>query len=162
ADGLELPLRLAGLWQQLVPAPLRRTQTGDFFKRDLDRLRSDPLLNAPPAQNLADLPDAGLLTVALARAENILEGDETELRAGSLLGLAFSLRLLQAARDAQGAWLVRLSPLGRWILGFGEAPPVTPPYPQTLLVQPNLEIIVYRQGLTPALISRLSRFALWK
>ena len=257
ADGLELPLRLAGLWQQLVPAPLRRTQTGDFFKRDLDRLRSDPLLNAPPAQNLADLPDAGLLTVALARAENILEGDETELRAGSLpavweeglpatvaslwsallllegwnpqagwaggqavgnpypsacllsllllaqlppdawagpddvetwvleqhpfwteedlrpshkkswlpaflLGLAFSLRLLQAARDAQGAWLVRLSPLGRWILGFAEAPPVTPPYPQTLLVQPNLEIIVYRQGLTPALISRLSRFALWK
>jgi hypothetical protein len=31
-----------------------------------------------------------------------------------------------------------------------------------LLVQPNLEIIAYRQGLTPALIADLSRFATWK
>ncbi|HEX4591611.1 MAG TPA: helicase-associated domain-containing protein, partial [Gemmataceae bacterium] len=33
---------------------------------------------------------------------------------------------------------------------------------QTLLVQPNLEIVLFRQGLTPALIARLSRFAVWK
>src|SRR5262249_36314620 len=72
ADGLEWPLRLAALWQQLAPTPLRRTQTGDFFKRDLDRLRADSLLNAPPADNLADLPDTGLLAIALAGAEGIL------------------------------------------------------------------------------------------
>src|SRR5262249_2897186 len=33
---------------------------------------------------------------------------------------------------------------------------------QTLLVQPNLEIIAYRQGLTPALVAQLSQFAAWK
>src|SRR5207253_2060751 len=44
ADGLDWPLRLAVLWQRLDGAPLRRTQQGDFFKRDHDRLASDPLL----------------------------------------------------------------------------------------------------------------------
>src|SRR5262249_30349893 len=31
-----------------------------------------------------------------------------------------------------------------------------------LLVQPNLEILAYRQGLAPALIARLAHFAAWK
>jgi hypothetical protein len=35
-------------------------------------------------------------------------------------------------------------------------------FPQTLLVQPNAEILAYRQGLTPSLIATLSRFARWK
>src|SRR5262249_52173657 len=39
ADGLDWPLRLAVVWQLVAGAPLRRTQQGDFFKRDLDRLR---------------------------------------------------------------------------------------------------------------------------
>src|SRR5262249_28349438 len=38
ADGLEWLLRLAVLWQRVVGAPLRRTQGGEFFKRDLERL----------------------------------------------------------------------------------------------------------------------------
>src|SRR5208283_4842041 len=59
-------------------------------------------------------------------------------------------------------WLVRLSPTGRWLLGLGETPPAAPLYPQTLLVQPNLEIIAYRQGLSPGLIAQLARFAAWK
>src|SRR5262245_1461933 len=46
SDGLEWPLRLSVLWQQVVDAPLRRTQQGDFFKRDLDRLRTDAVLTA--------------------------------------------------------------------------------------------------------------------
>ena len=37
-----------------------------------------------------------------------------------------------------------------------------PVFPQTLLVQPNAEILAYRQGLTPHLIATLSRFAQWK
>jgi hypothetical protein len=257
ADGLEWPLRLAVLWQQMAPAPLRRTQSGDFFKRDLERLRSDTLLTTPPVDQLAELPDGGLFTVALAQAERILETGEGELRAGPLpvsweeglpaalasawaslplveawnpldgwagsqsvghpypsayllallllaqappdawthpddvetwvcahhpywsgedlrpsrrrkwvfrflLGLAFSLRLVQAAKGKDAEWQVRLSPLGRWVLGLGERPAVTPPVTQTLLVQPNLEIVAYRQALTPGLIARLSKFAAWK
>jgi hypothetical protein len=78
-----------------------------------------------------------------------------------LLGIAYPLKLVQARKDGD-AWLVRLSPTGRWLLGEGDAPADSAAFPQTLLVQPNLEILVYRQGLTPALIGRLTRFAAWK
>ncbi len=258
ADGLEWLLRLSAVWQQLRAGSLRRTQQGELFKRDLDRLRSDPVLNAPPADDLAELPDAALLAVVLAQAEGIAQVDAGgELQAGDLpavweqglfaalgslwealshldrwnpqagwrggsavgnpypaayllaflvlahlpenawarpddletwllerhpfwqgadlrpsrrqswlprflLGLAYQLRLVQASKDKDGTWLVRLSPVGRWVLGQSEAPPPVFTYAQTLLVQPNLEIIVYRQGLTPALIATLSRFATWK
>ena len=57
ADGLEWLLRLAVLWQQVAAAPLRRTQQGDFFKRDFERLGQDALLNAAPADQLAQVPD---------------------------------------------------------------------------------------------------------
>jgi hypothetical protein len=79
-----------------------------------------------------------------------------------VLGLLYPLRVVQAAKDEDGAWAVRLSPTGRWLLGLDEVPAAQPPFPQTLLVQPNLEILAYRQGLTPALIARLARFAAWK
>lgn len=274
ADGLEWPLRLAVLWQQVVGAPLRRTQQGDFFKRDLDRLRADPLLASQPHDALCEVPDPGLCTVALAVATGLLQEKDGELVAQSfpvswqeglaptlatiwsglpflrgwggangwqpaemtgnpypsahllslvllsqltdgqwaqpqaledwilarhpywidgkktteepagrgrppkaksaassgpartvtafLLGVAFPLRLLHATKGPDGDWLVRLSPLGRWVLGLGDKPPAGPGFPQTLLVQPNLEILAYRQGLTPELIVRLSRFATWK
>jgi hypothetical protein len=260
ADGLEWPLRLAVLWQQIGAGPLRRTQHGDFFKRDFDRLRADPLLNGPPAEALVDLPDAGLLAVELSLVEGVLQESDGELRAAELpgvwneglaealgsllaalpqlelwnaregwrgaptagnpypsayllcllllarlpegswadpegigrwvvqhhpywraglkppsrsnehsalsaflLGLAYQLRLLQAAREGEGKWLVRLSPPGRRLLGLGEEAAAPPPaYLQTLMVQPNLEVVAYRQGLTPGLIARLSRFAAWK
>src|SRR5205823_14748 len=48
ADGLEWLLRAGVLWQQVAEAPLRRTQQGGFFKRDLERLGQDRLLNGPP------------------------------------------------------------------------------------------------------------------
>jgi hypothetical protein len=257
ADGLEWLLRLAAVWQQLNASSLRRTQLGEFFKRDLDRLRADPLLSGAPSDNLAELPDAGLLAVALAELLGVARTDEGELRAGVLpacweeglpkalaalwaalpqletwnpvdgwsvpapvgnpypsagllallllarlpaeawtrpqdveqwlmdhhpfwqgsnrrpahrrrwvpqflLGLAYQLRLIQAARGPQEIWLVRLTSLGRWLLGLTELPGDVPAYPQTLLVQPNLEVVAYRQGLTPSLIVRLSRFATWK
>src|SRR5262249_20259009 len=79
-----------------------------------------------------------------------------------LLGVAYQFRILQATKSAEGDWLIRLSPWGRWLLGFSAEPPRSATYPQTLLVQPNHEIIVYRQGLTAALIGRLSRFAVWE
>lgn len=265
ADGLEWPLRLAVLWQHLHDAPLRRTTQGDFFKRDADRLAQNPLLNAAPAESLADLPDPGMLAVALAEVEGVVQTDSNELHAANLpevwesgleatlaslwaalprlrtwdvaqgwrgeavqpgnpyasayllallllaqvpeerwvdpadidrwvtqhhpnwssaagrlaadagrlttnprpittflLGLAFQLRLIQAARSDGKEWLVRLSPTGRWLLGLAATPLKRASYPQTLMVQPNLEIVAYRQGLTPGLIARLSRFAAWK
>lgn len=261
ADGLEWLLRLAVVWQQVAAAPLRRTQQGDFFKRDLDRLREDSILTSPPADSVADLPDPGLLTVELAVAQGLLTEVDGELRALNpppawdrglravleelwsslpmveawdphdgwrghssagnpypsaqllalllltrlprdawadpkaieawilsrhpfwntsttpeatprrrvaasltpfLLGLAFQMRMLQAAKDAQGSWLVRLSSEGRWLLGLAEPPSPLAAFPQTLMVQPNLEIIAYRQGLTPALIVRLGQIAAWK
>jgi hypothetical protein len=277
ADGLDWPLRLAVVWQQVAAGPLRRTQQGEFFKRDLDRLRGDPLLNGAPAESIGEIPDAGLLAVELALVEGLVQEKDGEITAaalpavwdrglaatleslwaavpcleawnaregwrgagaagnpypsayllallllarlpeagwacpdvveqwvlghhpywqqsriedrgsriedraarganagcsaildppssirGFLLGLAYPLRLLQAARDRDGSWLVRLSPTGRWLLGLAEEPPAPAAYTQTLLVQPNLEVVAYRQGLTPGLVSRLGQFAAWK
>jgi hypothetical protein len=257
ADGLDWPVRLAVLWQQVSDTPLRRTQSNDFFKRDLTRLRGDPLLTAPGPVQAAEVPDVGLLAVELALLEGFLVEQDGELRAGRfpaawgaglafavaslwsrlplvetwdplrgwqgdggprspypavlllalllltralesgwvllddvegwvnrhhphlggadrpevpregwagplLLGLALSLRLVQAARDPDDRWRVRLSALGRWVLGNDREPPAEPEYRQTLLVQPNFEVVVFRQGLTPALIASLSQFADWK
>ncbi len=258
ADGLEWPLRLGVLWQQVASAPLRRTIQGSFFKRDLERLEQDTLLNGASADRLTDVPDQGFLTVALAELEGVVGDTDGELRVGQLpaawdaglaptleslwadlprlqswnaqdgwrsgealtgnpfpsayllaclllapapenvwlrpgdleqwltehhpywtgdavrpsqrkpwlvsflLGIAYHLRMIQAAKDAAGDWLVRLTPTGRWLLGLAEAPPQETGYSQTLLVQPNLEIIAYRQGLTTSLIARLTKFAAWK
>ncbi|MBI2805137.1 MAG: hypothetical protein HYX68_09170 [Planctomycetes bacterium] len=82
--------------------------------------------------------------------------------AAFLLGIAYSLRLVQAIQGDAGAWLLRLSSLGRWVAGQTEAAPTIPAFKQTLLVQPNLEILAYRQGLTPELIAQLSKIATWR
>ena len=50
----------------------------------MDRLRTDPLLTGPPADHLAELPDAGLLTVLLAEAEGLVQAGDAELHAGPL------------------------------------------------------------------------------
>ena len=34
SDGLDWPLRLSVLWQMAAATPFRRTQSGEFFKRD--------------------------------------------------------------------------------------------------------------------------------
>jgi hypothetical protein len=258
ADGLEWPLRLTALWQQVAAGTLRRAQNGEFFKRDLDRLRQDALLSAPPADSLTEVVDPSRLATALAEWEGILEEEQGEVRAATLpaswdgglaatleslfaglfhvhswnpidggiageatqgnpfpsahlllllllgrqpaeawcavpeleewlfahhpywsgeemrpsrrrpwvsafvLGLAYDLRLVQTTRTAENNWAVRLSPLGRWLLGLAAQPAVDPAHAQSLLVQPNLEIIAYRQGLTPGLIVRLGLFAAWK
>src|SRR5207248_3252748 len=39
-----------------------------------------------------------------------------------LVGVAYPLRLVQTRPGPENSWLVRLSPLGRWLLGLGEAP----------------------------------------
>ena len=75
-----------------------------------------------------------------------------------LLGVFYPLGMVEVAVGR----FVRLSPLGRALLAGGAKAPEAPAFLQTLMVQPNAEIIAYRQGLTPTLIAKLSRFARWK
>lgn len=78
-----------------------------------------------------------------------------------LLGVLYSIRAIEAANTGNG-WRVRLTTSTRSMLD-GNRPANSPASIQhTLLVQPNLEVIVYRQGLTPELIVQLSQFAEWK
>src|SRR5579883_1853018 len=81
-----------------------------------------------------------------------------------LLGAAYPLGLVRAA-EAQGRGtggrVVQLTPLGRYVLAMGPTPPPRPAFEQFLFVQPNFEVIAYRQGLTPSLVGRLSRFVRW-
>jgi hypothetical protein len=253
ADGLEWPLRFAVAWQQVGDTPLRRTMQQDFFKRDAQRLRTDPLASAPWADHLADVPDPGMLSVAWAHRIGLLrerDGDLTAANFGTswneglgsliaaawrhlpdvdgwspahgwdldreggnpfsslyplalallarqrtnawvsvgdvaawlaghhpywadraaaadwaeplVLGLFFQMKLVQAAPGPDGGWLVRLSPTGRWLAGGDRLPPAAPEFPQTFIVQPNFEVLVFRQGLNPALVADLTRFARWK
>jgi hypothetical protein len=77
------------------------------------------------------------------------------------LGWALPMRLIEAAQDGEG-WWVRLSGVGRHLLAAGPAPDLANPFERCLVVQPNADVIAYRQGLTPALAEKLSRFADWK
>jgi hypothetical protein len=87
--------------------------------------------------------------------------DHSQLRV-FLLTIAYQLRMIQVKKAEDGEWLVRLTPIGRWLLRVGPKPVQQAVPSQTLLVQPNLEIVAYRQGLTPGLIKQLSQFAAWK
>jgi hypothetical protein len=146
----------------------------------------DPLAGyAPTESGLSPTPTAGFLALLLARQSvspdavaewlwshhpswaGAIPADAAPTKGaawvrGFLLGLAYPLGIVEVTGGGRGAELVRLSPLGRHLL-FGEKEPTAPPaFPQTLLVQPNAEILAYRQGLTPGLIAALSRFARWK
>lgn len=251
ADALEWPLRLAAVWQQVHAEPVRLTQGNTLFKRDLTRLQADPVLSAPPVDQLAPISEAGVLALLWAKAAGLLTERDGSLEAGTfspawdgplpnllaelftalplveawdplagyapgddslslspmptagflalllardwgspdavaewlwshhpswaavlpggtadkgaawvrgyLLGVAYPLGIIEVAGD-----LLRLSAFGRHLLLGEPEPPAPASFPQTLMVQPNAEVLAYRQGLTPALITSLSRFAKWK
>jgi hypothetical protein len=78
------------------------------------------------------------------------------------LGIGHQLRIVQAVRHRNASW-VRLGPVGRAIAAMNSSVKLDRPgFEQTLLVQPNLEILLYRQGLSPPLLARLTRFAEWQ
>ena len=56
---------------------------------------------------------------------------------------------------------MQITPLARYVLALGPTPPPRTTFEQFLFVQPNFEVIAYRQGLTPQLVGRLSRFVWW-
>jgi hypothetical protein len=82
--------------------------------------------------------------------------------AAILLGPAYQLGLVRAAEETpSGRRVVQLTPLGRYALAIGPPPPPRASFDHFLFVQPNFEVIAYRQGLTPSLIGQFSRFARW-
>jgi hypothetical protein len=89
-------------------------------------------------------------------------GERGEALAAILLGPAYQLGLVRAAEETpSGRRVVQLTPLGRYSLALGPPPPPRPTFEHFLFVQPNFEVIAYRQGLTPTLIGQFSRFARW-
>jgi hypothetical protein len=251
ADGLEFPLRLGVVWQQIKAAPIRLTQSGELFRRDRDRLVSSALLAG--VDSFANLPDADVFFLLLGHSCGLWQSHEGQIVAAShfpdvwdeglgatlnvlwaavngttqwnetegwlgpeptvtpypaarllclailarlepdqwltpeqlgiwlvdhhpfwndleeppqlegwvqnfLQGIAFPLRLVESATDTERQSVYRLSAWGRGILGLADLP-AEQVYPRTLFVQPNLEVMAYRQGITPALSARLMSFA---
>jgi hypothetical protein len=79
-----------------------------------------------------------------------------------LLGAGYALGIIRAGEEkVTGRKVVQLTSLGRYVLALGPPPPPRPAFEHFLFVQPNLEMIAYRQGLTAPLVGRLSRFAWW-
>ena len=280
ADGLELLLRVAVLWERIAQTPLRLTHEKALFKRDRERLGADPVLTGPMFDELAPLgdivhlavllgrrlhllvtdPDGELLRATMnsvwqgalpllqkricqallsarvwrdsngdlaanepthlparrwavmlrlvslepgtwlklvdldaevrgrepdhrtdldsrrARPFRVLVGGESQARREPepaatvsewleefLLGAMYQVGAVLVAEDAEtGAGAVQLSPQGRWFLGISEAPEPTPVFEKTLFAQPNHEVVVYRQGLSPELIGQFASFCRWK
>jgi hypothetical protein len=79
-----------------------------------------------------------------------------------LLGAAYPLGLIRVGEESPSKRrVVQLSALGRYVLAAGPSPALRPAFEKFLFVQPNFEVIAYRQGLTPQLVGQLSRFAWW-
>ena len=79
-----------------------------------------------------------------------------------LLGPAYQLGMIRVAEETpSGRRVVQLTPLGRYAMAIGPPPPPRQTFDHFLFVQPNFEVIAYRQGLTPSLIGQFSRFARW-
>ncbi len=126
------------------PAWSRICRSGD------DQDEASPRARAPARGRLRSREEPG----ARPRASVLLEA--------ILLGVAYPLGLVRAALEApNGRRVVQLSALGRYVLAVGPTPPPRPTFDQFLFVQPNFEVIAYRQGLTPQMVGRLSRFAWW-
>ncbi len=78
-----------------------------------------------------------------------------------ILGTAYLFGWIRVGRiGPEDAIAVQLSDRGRYAFGLGP-PPFPSPIDRFLFVQPNFEVIAYRQGLNPALIGQLSQFANW-
>jgi Helicase conserved C-terminal domain len=101
-------------------------------------------------------------TRARSTSRRVRPTSEVAVLEAVLLGPAYQLGLIRAAEEASsGRRVVQLAPLGRYVLALGTPPPARPAFEHFLFVQPNFEVIAYRQGLNPSLIGQFSRFAKW-
>jgi hypothetical protein len=95
-----------------------------------------------------------------------------------LLGWLYPLRIIQAGliQEPDGesgaekgledsvaipAWAIRLSPFGRLLLSDQPTQQIVDDRSKMLLIQPNMEMVAYRQGLTPRIVADLSQIASW-
>ncbi len=116
----------------------------------------------PALEPQSPAPSRGRTTRSRARSEEAATPTSAGTLDAMLLGAAYQLGLVRAAEEVtSGRRAVQLTPLGRYLLALGPPPAARPVYEHFLFVQPNFEVIAYRQGLTPALIGKFSRFALW-
>ncbi len=108
----------------------------------------------------ADLAER-LLPLHPGWSSTLRDDDAESWIESALLIWALPLRIIEATQDGEG-WWIRLSDIGKHLLAGGPAPEVASPLPRCLVVQPNADVIAYRQGLTPGLVAKLSRCADWK
>jgi Helicase conserved C-terminal domain len=112
------------------------------------------------ASHLASLAPGWNHPILSAVTEARVSGYDT--LAAILLGPAYQLGLVRSAEETpSGRRVVQLTPLGRYSLAIGSPPAPRASFDHFLFVQPNFEVIAYRQGLTPTLIGQFSRFARW-
>jgi hypothetical protein len=127
----------------------------DMMAADPDRLGEPPSRGPRPFQVVVG---RGIATAATEDTPVLAEWlDEF------LLGAMYQLGVVQVAEEASShAPVVQLTSLGRWLLGIGPQPAEPEYYEKSLFVQPNHEVVVYRQGLSPELIGQLASFCRWK
>jgi hypothetical protein len=136
----------------LSPTPTAALVVLDQLAASPNKWKAATDLAAPLWENHPSLPSTLSREAAKTQGASWVEA--------LLLSVACPMRLVdfQAGEPKQ----FRLSEFGRHLFCNEAEPPLPPPFPQTLMVQPNAEVIVYRQGLTPGLVAELSRFATWK
>ncbi|MCA1685603.1 MAG: helicase-associated domain-containing protein, partial [Planctomycetia bacterium] len=117
---------------------------------------------APPLEPQPTTPARARPLKSRARDDEPASPPTTGTLDALLLGAAYQIGLIRSADEVgSGLRAVQLTPLGRYLLAMGPPPAPRPAYEHFLFVQPNFEVIAYRQGLTPSLIGQFSRFALW-
>ncbi len=167
-------------WQKPMPIIMRQ-----FLSLFAELKSYDPFFGYNPDQN-GVLPSLMLLTFALLANQNaqhffsiesiaktwfdkhvvwkkILQRKPEELSKiwleKMLLGIFYPLGWLDVSGQGTSS-VVRLSTLARDLIS--NAPAAAPSLFPGIIVQPNSEIMVYRQGLNPDLIAKLTCFATWK
>lgn len=164
---LALPYARPAILLALASLPLDGWAALDDLKLALARVNPDwsrLVLDVEPAPPAEDAPaePRGRSKKGKAPAAAKPKEDQAATLRSVLLGAAYQLNLVRAAEEERsGRELVRLSALGRYVLGLGPPPPPRPSFEQFLLVQPNFEVIAYRQGLSPHAVADLVRFARW-
>jgi hypothetical protein len=112
--------------------------------------------------SFTDEPEAAIRVAGRNRAGISPVPRDASLLESLLLGAAYPLGLVKAAKETGSSRrVVQLTPLGRYVLALGPSAPPRATFEQFLFVQPNFEVVAYRQGLTPQLVGQLSRFAWW-
>jgi hypothetical protein len=144
---------------------LSATDDSDWVSLDdlADQLsRQSPLWASPPVCSQTGAGAGPARGGAKSRDTALTSTRGTKLLESILVGAAYVLGLVRTAQEhGSDNRLVQLTPLGRYVLTLGPTPPPRETFDQFLFVQPNFEVIAYRQGLTPHLVGHLSRFAWW-